>query len=230
MSFRTRLKQFFADERGASIPEVMVSVMMSAVTMTAIIGAITVLTTLHQQVGGSTTAVLASQTLDTRWRTDVRLATEVTPLTATEVRFSKPGSCSIWRINGGGDADKTITVNTIAVEPGATCVPLSSTAATVLANAGASASFVYKNSVGRSLTVVDGQLVVDTLTPMPAGTDPAAWESTDIAIATITALALPESPWELPIQISQRTNTPDASTAIDGIEVAPGPKTLIGAP
>jgi Tfp pilus assembly protein PilV len=226
----TRARASLRDDSGLSLPEVMVSVVVSMACMGVIAGGIVTLISVGTQAAGAAAASSEQQRTEARWRSDVRSAVAVEAMDSKHVTFTAPGSdgtCveSAWAIDASTTA---VTIHTLAFPAmdAGSCTGEPSSDVTLNASpvAGEKAVFTQANAAGRTLVFDHGTIVADA-TPAPAGVAAEDWNSTTIAIATIDFEAMSGTEWATPYSVSQQTGDtparPDAPT--HHIDAAPVP-------
>lgn len=188
----TRLRTWFRDDTGSSLPEAIIACLVAATMMGAIAAGIIAITSLMRTVLLQSEGVSQVAVVDSRWHADFRTAVKIDVTDATHVTLTLPA------VNGGCQQDAwvsdttglTVTTTSYPALAGNACsgAAVAAGSSETLMRAGANAVFTYKNSAGRTETFTGG---VGTLAPgtKPAATQQAAWDSATVTVGVLDAVS-----------------------------------------
>jgi sugar lactone lactonase YvrE/Tfp pilus assembly protein PilV len=166
-SIRRRLR----GDRGASLPEVMIAVVVTASVFGVIAGGITSLTGLFTQTTNAAANLRETTVVAMRWRADVRSAVNITNQTPTTATFTLPraaGACATaqWQSSASG---LNVVSTAYPTMSGNTCTGTAGTSTTEqLLRAGSTTAFTFQSVGGRLSTVtLDATPAASGRTPKP---------------------------------------------------------------
>lgn len=180
------LRQRLTDDSGFSLPEVMVGLLVSSLTLGAIVGMIISLTSISVSTLTRTKAVIQQQTTEMQFR---EAASSAAALSAPDYKHFTvvdvvQCSSSDWTI----DALGTITVGDAGVlHADGTCDTAYASTTTPMSNTGSTAEFSYENRFGRALNIVNGAFEAESATK-PDGITQADWDSTTVSLVRLSGV------------------------------------------
>lgn len=191
-----RMRTLRTNQDGFALPEVVVSVLINGLCLTAIATAVGAFFAVQSGVKATSASISEMTISDTAWRADVMEATTIDAFNSQLVKFTAPnadGSCrtATWAVSDGSSRHSvTRTVHNYPATSAGACAGTAATpiAQTVVADTTVAAGFTYRNSSGRAITFIAGSPTLDAA-PAPAGTTPERWATKVIGGATLTAVA-----------------------------------------
>lgn len=209
-AYRTAARSL-SDEQGSTLPEVMVSVIVSAVTMSVVAGAVVAVGALTTEMVNTGVVASESAYTDLRWSNDVRAAVAIEATDGTQAKLTIPGTagkCSTteWLTGAGGLGliVKTVAYPTMSVNA-CTGPPATPTSEELVASS-TELAFLYKNPGGRVITFASGNPTLAAANK-PGSVSYDAWESLTIGVATLRTTAAAGTGWERPIISTRAAST-----------------------
>jgi hypothetical protein len=234
-AIRSQFGRLHRDEGGFALPEVIVSIIISSVSITIIATAVVTFLALQGSVNIAGKSVGEMTSSDAAWRSDAQGATIIAATDSTQVVFTVPnadGSCrqSTWTVQTRAAAMQVVRsiINFPALNSdtsACTGTPAPAIVQTAVSDASVGAGFQFKNRVGRGITFTAGTPTL-AAGATPSWTTDARWNDPSIGATTLVATGSASSGHPMSIFVSQiatsvfaptppasTTGTPDAGTS-----------------
>ena len=223
-SLRRAGKLVAFEQGGMTLPEVMVAVIVNAISVSLIAASILAFSSLQASFANSATAAREASVAELRWRSDVREATKFQITDATAITFSLAGSAGsclerAWVLVPVGARSSLRIVTTTFPGPissaGCSGSPSGSAATTdLISDAKPSTAFIFTNVGGRSIIHTAGSPRLDTAVPRPIGVSEADWAATAVVLISLVTATNASTRSNNPLVVAQSVATQAASATI----------------
>ncbi|WP_285117337.1 hypothetical protein [Leifsonia sp. fls2-241-R2A-40a] len=181
-----RIRECLVRDDGATLPETIIAVVVSATMMGAISTGVIALTTLNHSVAATAASIRDVTTTDMRWRESVRQAVQITPADDHTVTMTVPAATGCrtdsWTFDRASGLRVATTVYPTLTGTSCAGTALAPAATETLLPGNSGVSFHYRNLGGRDVTYTAGS---PTLAPgtAPAEVASTGWTSTTVGSA-----------------------------------------------
>jgi Tfp pilus assembly protein PilV len=187
MNRRAKFREHLKREDGFSVPEVLISTMINALTLGAIVGMVVGVSAITVSTMSKTRSVIQQQITEIQFREDASSAEAMTAPDDTHLTLADISRCinTTWTIDAAG----TISVEGNGVlSPDGICDTEHTHSSVTMTGIGETGAFSYENSFGRTLIIVGGEFEAAN-EARPAAVSQTDWDSTAVSLVTLSGIA-----------------------------------------